>query len=57
MGVCAAGIYKDNTVIKITPFVCFGGYGQPPCKYLTKCKREHLKNMMAQQGLKMPEDN
>ncbi len=41
MGICQAGIYKDNMIVTRHPLMCFGGFGQPPCKYLADCMKEN----------------
>lgn len=41
MGECKSGIYKDNVVVTHFPLVCFGGLGQPRCKYLDACAQEN----------------
>ena len=33
--------YKDNIIVTHFPLVCFGGFGQPPCLYLSDCMKEH----------------
>jgi hypothetical protein len=38
---CKAGYYKDNSVVTHSPLVCFGGFGQPECKYLNECLNEY----------------
>jgi hypothetical protein len=41
VGECYQGTYKDNSVVLHYPLVCFGGFGQPACEYVDKCKIEY----------------
>lgn len=38
---CLKGTYTGNDVVLHAPLVCFGGYGQPPCKHLEKCLNDN----------------
>jgi hypothetical protein len=40
MNECNAGQYTTNIVVTHSPLVCYGGYGQPACKYLELCIME-----------------
>jgi hypothetical protein len=40
MNECNARQYKTNIVVTHDPLVCYGGYGQPACKYLELCIME-----------------
>jgi hypothetical protein len=33
---CRSGTYTENIVLH-GGLMCFGGFGQPPCKYLIDC--------------------
>lgn len=38
---CKAGLYTANMVkIGHGGLMCFGGFGQPPCKYVVDCLEE-----------------
>lgn len=39
MGICKFELYKDNVVVTHRPSVCYGTFGQPPCKDLGECKK------------------
>ena len=41
MGKCKAGYYTDNIVVTHGALVCHGGFGQPQCKWLNECAKEH----------------
>ena len=44
MGICKAGLYKDDIIIKHSPIICYGGLGEESCKYLNDCMEEnHIK--------------
>lgn len=46
-GSCRKGIYKSNSVVRHSPLVCGGGFGQKPCIHLATCAQENgmrLKN-------------
>lgn len=43
---CKAGQYFHNIVILRTPLVCFGGFGQPQCKYFKECAEEVIKPIL-----------
>ena len=38
---CKAKYYTNNSVVTHSPLVCFGGFGQPECKYLNECLNEY----------------
>jgi len=38
---CRLGIYRDNSVVTHKPIMCFGGFGQPACKYIKECTSEN----------------
>jgi len=48
MNECNAGKYKTNTVVTHSPLICYGGYGQPACKYL-----DHYIMELKSQGYKV----
>ena len=41
MGECRTLEYKTNEVVTHGPLVCFGGFGQPRCKFLLDCMKEN----------------
>jgi len=38
---CKTGEYKTNEVVTHGPLICFGGFGQPRCKFLYVCTKEN----------------
>ena len=44
MRICKVGLYKDNVIVLSRPIMCYGGFGQPQCRYLSECRAEHIKS-------------
>jgi len=49
---CKAGQYTTNSIVTHSPLVCFGGFGQPRCGYLTECLSMYLDEKKLKRVLK-----